>query len=159
MENTNKNNLPLSGPATVFPGNYGPGPYAPGVHGPGAIGPGTFITGVDGVVPGSFQVGITECWTFSACCLAFCVPCGALCLHTVAVDKALKTGYMGPFCLGLWCSYFGLAHNRTKIREKYGIRGTKCQDFYHLCAYGSTWMAMQEYHDAKIREEVRHHHP
>ena len=147
------------GPGSYGPGAYGPGSYGPGTYGPGNGGPGKLAQGNYGqgnsgqrpFIPGSFQVGLFECYSCTGYCVSFCVPCGPCCLQAIAVDKATQSGFMGPYCLGYWCLCCGFALNRTKIREKYGIMGSGCRDCFLSWKYGhfTTW---QEYDDATIRE-------
>ena len=103
------------------------------------------------IAQGSFQVGLFDCChSGCACFVSFCVPCGPCCLQAIAVDKATHSGTIGPFCLDIWCLCFGFAYNRRKIRERYGIPGSKCEDCVLSWRYGHC-TSMQEYNDAKLR--------
>ena len=85
-------------------------------------------------------------------CLAVLVcPGGYCCIQAISVSKATSDGCICPFICSMCFLCIGAAINRGKIRTRYIIPGSYCQDcILHLCC--GPCAVCQEYREVANRE-------
>lgn len=94
------------------------------------------------------------CGNIPVCCFLISVPPAAFFLH-VYISSQVQHNFLGPYCMVFCLGNFGVAFNRMKFREHYGIQGNYCIDFVSWC-YCPCCSVMQEYRESIERYKELH---
>lgn len=106
---------------------------------------------------GTWSHDMFDCCRNPIVCCGAC--CGSICLQALAIHE-MKQGQEGgtsilintcPLILG--CGGVGLAMNRQKIRNQYGIPGNCCMEclMFTFCCCITPCMVAQEYNEVFAR--------